>query len=207
MVITKIEKQRKNSKRVSLFIDGEFACGIYEDTLVKYALKAGDEITKKTIDEIINFDEYLYAKKASFDLLSYRLRSTREIKDKLRAKKISVKTINRTIEHLQEMGLMNDEEFARQFIQSYISTKPKGKNFIRQKLFQKGISKQIADKMLDGIYTNVDEKQIALDVLEKYLKRVRAKDISEKKRKIFSYLASKGFNFDIINEIIYEKLK
>lgn len=206
MVITKIERQRKNSKRVSLFIDGEFKCGLNDDTLVKYELKTGDRITKDTIDEVIKFDEYLFAKKAAYDLLSYRLRSIREIKDRLKQRKISAGTIERTISHLKELGLLNDEEFARQMVLANVRTKPKGRNVIKQKLFQKGISGQVSERILDEVFGNIDEKQIVLEVFEKYSKKLRTADKEGKKRKIFSYLARKGFDFDIINEIIREKL-
>jgi regulatory protein len=206
LVITKIEKQRKNSRRISLYIDGEFACGLYEDTLVKYGLRTGDEISKEILNEIINFDEYLYAKKSAFDLLSYRLRSIREIKDKLKAKKISSKTVERTLKHLKDLGLLNDDEFARQLILSNISSRPKGKGVIKQKLYQKGISKQVSEKILNEVFENIDEKKIAIDVFEKYSKKLKTDNNIQKKRKIFSYLARKGFDFDIINEIIHEKI-
>jgi len=206
LVISKIEKQKKNSKRVSLFVDGKFMCGIYEDTLIKYGLNRGDDISKETLNQLQNFDEYLYAKKVSYDLLSYRLRSIREIKDKLKAKKVSSHSIEKTINHLTELGLLNDEEFARQLIQSNISYKPKGKSLIKQKLYQKGISKQVAGKMLNDIFSNINEKNLIIPIFEKYLKKLKTGDINIKKRKIFSYLAGKGFDFDIINEIIREKL-
>lgn len=207
MVISKIEKQKKNRKRVSIFIDGEFECGVTEDSVVKFGLKSGDDISRKKLTEIIDFDEYLYAKKSAFDFLSYRLRSEREIKDKLKNKKISSKTIVRTIDHLRELGLLNDEEFTKQVIQNYITGKPKGKNFIKQKLFQKGVSRQISEKILEEVFTDVNEKQIILEVFDKYSKKLQNYDNKEKKRKIFAYLAGKGFDFDLINQVIYEKLK
>ncbi len=79
MVITKIEKQRKNSKRWNLYVDDEFACGISEDTFLNFGLRTNDEITQASIDEIKRFDEYQYAKKAALDSLSYRVRSRKEI--------------------------------------------------------------------------------------------------------------------------------
>ena len=206
MLISKIKRQSKNSKRVSIFIDDEFKCGLYEDTVVKYNLSTGDEISEETLDAIINFDEYLYAKKASFDLLSYRLRSEKEIKDKLKLKKISLRTIEKTIKHLKELSLLNDEEFAKQLVLENISSKPKGKNLIRQKLFQKGISKRISEQVLEDVFKSIDEKKIISELFEKYSKKVGSADIYEKKRKIFSYLARKGFDFEIINEVIQEKL-
>ena len=140
MLITKITKQKKSSKRFNLYVDDEFACGLGVDTIAKYGLSAGDKISKKTLDELLGFDEYIYAKKISYDLLSFRLRSTKEIRDKLRFKKISPKIIDRTISHLSELNFLNDEEFAKQYILAKTASKPLGKNLIKQKLIQFGIS-------------------------------------------------------------------
>ena len=76
-----------------------------------------------------------------------------------------------------------------------------------QKLFQKGISKQIGEKVLDDIFSGLDEKELALTNFKKYYGKLHDKDINAKKRKVFDFLARKGFNFDIINEIIKENIQ
>ncbi len=207
MVITKIEKQKKNSKRWNLYIDGEFACGISEDTFLKFGLRTNDEIADDTINEIKKFDEYQYAKKSALDSLSYRIRSTAEIRDKLKSKKISPGTIEKTVEHLDKMGLINDEEFARQLVLSKMGKKPAGKNVIRQKLFQKGISKNTADKVIEELYTADKEDELIADVYNKYAKKVEGMDKYQKRRKLYEYLVRKGFDNDSINEFLNEKLK
>ena len=120
MVITKIEKQKKNRKRWSIYADDEFIMGLSEETLLNSGLRADDEITKDKIAELKEFDEFVYAKKSALDFLSYRIRSTTEIGDKLRSKNISPDTVERVIAGLQKLGLIDDEEFARQLVQSYI---------------------------------------------------------------------------------------
>jgi regulatory protein len=187
-------------------VEGEFAVGISEETLLNFGLRTDDEITKETLAELIEYDEYIYAKKCALDFLSYRIRSTAEIKDKLRTKNISAGTSERVIKHLQKLGLIDDEEFARQLVQSYISEKPLGKKVIMQKLFQKGISKQVGEKVLDNIFDSLNEKELALTNFKKYFIKLRDKDINKKKKKVFEFLARKGFSFDVINEIINENI-
>lgn len=207
MVITKIEKQKKNSKRWNLYIDGEFACGISEDTFLNFGLRTNDEITEDTVDKIIKFDEYQFAKKAALDFLSYRIRSTAEIKDKLKSKKISSSTIEKTIVHLGKIGLINDEEFAKQLVLSKMGKKPAGKNVIKQKLFQKGVPKEIADNAIEELYTPDKEGELIADVYNKYVKKIADMDLFQKRRKLFEYLLRKGFNADTINEFLNERLK
>lgn len=205
MVITKIEKQKKNSKRWNLYIDGEFACGISEDTLLNFGLRTNDDITQASLDEIMRFDEYQYAKKAALDFLSYRIRSRKEVKDKLKEKKISQGTIDKTLAHLEKLSLLNDEEFARLVVQSKTGKNPAGKSVIRQKLYQKGISKEISEKVLGELYTESNEKKLLLDIFKKNSAKLKGLDENKKRKKMFEYLARKGFDFDLINELLNEK--
>ena len=196
MVITKIEKQKKNSKRWNLYIDGEFACGISEDTFLNFGFRTDDVISDETLNEVKRFDEYQFAKKSALDFLSYRIRSRKEIVDKLKS-----------IAHLEKLGLINDEEFARLLVQSSTGKNPSGKSVIRQKLYKKGISKEISESVLNNIFTEKTEKSFVLDLFNKYKKKLTGLDKRQKRKKMFDYLARKGFDFDIINEILNEKLK
>ena len=206
MLITGIEKQKKNRKRYNIYLDGEFFCGLYDDTILKFSLAANDEISAEKIGEIRFFDEYIYGKKAAFDFLSYRNRSVAEIRRKLKSKKVSDSTIERVTSHLQSMGLLNDAEFARQLITEKIKRKPIGKKLLMQKLFEKGVPKETGEQVLENIFTEVDEKELALKNFRKYYRKVKDKDMYEQKRKVFDFLSRKGFDFDVVNEVIRENI-
>lgn len=207
MTITKIEKQKKNKDRWNVFIDGSFACGVNSDTLLKFQLKSGDEIDENKLKEIQDFDEYLYSKKIAFDFLSYRIRSEKELKDKLKGKDISQTTIERTIKHLKDLKLINDEEFARQLINEKLAGKPAGKAVLRQKLLQKGISFKLSDEILNEFFSGDNEKEFVISNFDKYFRRVDGLDRQQKRKKMFDFLARKGFDFDIIKQVINEKIK
>jgi len=207
MTITKIEKQKKNKDRWNVFIDGAFACGVNSDTLLKFQLRSGDEIDENKLNDIQNFDEYLYSKKIAFDFLSYRIRSEKELKDKLKSKDISHTSIERTIEHLKELKLINDEEFARQLISEKLASKPAGKAVLRQKLIQKGISFKLSNEILKEYFSEDNEKEFVISNFDKYFRRVEGLDRQQKRKKMFDYLARKGFDFDIIKQVINEKIE
>ncbi|MBE2219275.1 MAG: RecX family transcriptional regulator [Ignavibacteria bacterium] len=205
MLITKLERQKKNHKRYNLYLDGEFYCGLYDDTLLKYGLASGDEVTEKQIGEIRGFDEYIYGKKISFDYLSYRIRTISEIKKRLKKAKLQQETIEKVIIHLKELKLVDDEAFARQLVAEKIKNKPAGKRMIEKKLYEMGIPKQVGESVLDELMDEETEKSLAAKVYDKLLPKLQGLDRQEARKKIFAKLASRGFNFDIINEIIREK--
>jgi len=207
VTITKIENQKKNKERFNVFIDGQFACGISGDTLIKFGLSANDKITDETLNEIKNFDEYLYSKKISFDFLSYRIRSEKEIRDKLKLKEISPGTIERTVEHLKELKLLDDEEFAKQLVREKLSSKPVGKAVLKQKLYQKGIPADITERILEESFNDTNEKEFVKEIFNKYFNRVKGLDIMKQRKKMFDYLARKGFDFELIKEVINENIQ
>lgn len=206
MIISSIEKQKKDKKRYNIYLEGEFFCGLYEDTILKYGLAAGDGVSESELSDIRSFDEYLYGKKAAMDYLSYRIRTKEEVRRKLRLKKLSESTIEKVIEHLVELNLLNDEEFARQLITEKIKRKPIGRRLLKQKLFEKGIPSATGEEVMQKIFSEVDEKELAFRNFAKYYKKVKDLEISERKRKVFDYLARKGFEFDIVNEVIRENI-
>lgn len=205
MLITKLERQKKNHKRYNLYLEGEFYCGLYDDTLLKYGLASGDEVTEKQIEDIRGFDEYIYGKKISFDYLSYRIRTISEIKKRLRKAKLQEEVIEKVITHLKELKLVDDEAFARQLVAEKIKNKPAGKRMIEKKFFEMGIPKQVGESVLNEMLDEETEKALALKVYEKLIPKISGLDKQEARKKIFAKLASRGFNFDIINEIIREK--
>jgi len=205
MLITKLERQKKNHKRYNLYLEGEFYCGLYDDTLLKYGLASGDDVTEKQIEEIRGFDEYIYGKRIAFDYLSYRIRTISEIKKRLKKAKLQEETTEKVITHLKELKLVDDEAFARQLVAEKIKNKPSGKRMIEKKLYEMGIPKQVGESVLDELMDEETEKSLAVKVYDKLLPKLQGLDRQEARKKIFAKLASRGFNFDIINEIIREK--
>lgn len=197
MKITKIERQKKRSNRYNIFLDGEFAFGLYDDTILKYGLRTNDEIGDEKINEMRKADEYIFGKNVAYKFLSYRQRSEKEIRTKLKEKKIQTGTIEKVIEYFKELKYLNDEIFSKTYLQNQLINKPAGKRLLKMKMLEKGISKETADKVLKENYTEEEELSSAKLLLTKYKKRIKQKDEREIKRRCFQYLISRGFDFDI----------
>ncbi|MBN1633689.1 MAG: RecX family transcriptional regulator [Ignavibacteria bacterium] len=199
MIITSIEKQKKKG-RYNVFLDGKFAFGVYEDTLVKYALHKNDELTEEMQNEIRNYDEYNYGKKVAYDFLYYRQRSEKELRTKLKQKNISGVNLEKIIEFFISHKFLNDEEFARSFVADELLKKPSGKRMIYHKLLRKGISKEIIEQVLVSSY--LDESLSAELLLKKYSVKIKDKPLPVKKQKAYNYLISRGFEFETTKEVV-----
>lgn len=202
-VITKIETQKNNSKRVSIFIDNKFAFGIYKKTLYKFDLTKGDKIDESLRREIILEDEYSDCINKSYSLLSYKDRTTDELKDKLLKKEFNINTINKVLNKLKDLGYLDDYEYAKRYIDFKIEKM--GSYKIKNKLLKKGVNERIINEILNK-YSQEYEFEKALKLAKK--RNEKYEDISYKKRyqRVSGYLKRKGYSYDIINNVLEDVL-
>lgn len=198
--ITKIEQQKKKKNRVNIYIDGEFAAGLYKDTVVKYHLYENKEITPAEISSIKEFEEFIDAKEKVLNFISYRERSQKEIKDYLSNKEVCRETIDKVLSDLEKAGLIDDRRFALTWIKNRNKINPRGNFALRLELQKKGIEEDEIEKLLGDI----DEKENARKVLNKAVKKYGIKASS--KNKILKYLQRRGFSIKTSIEVLEELL-
>jgi regulatory protein len=158
----------------------------------------------------INFEKFY---KASLNYLSFRPRSEKEIRDYLKRKtqnvkpQIDEKIIERIIESLKKSKFIDDEEFARRFIEQRIKIKHKAWRIIKFELRQKGISSELIDNIQNSensedAVSNNDFKS-ALELAERKMPRfAKIQDKRKIYEKLGRYLASKGFDWDTVKAVI-----
>jgi regulatory protein len=201
MKITSIEHQKKDG-RFNIFIDGEFAFGLYRETVYNFGLRVNDELTQPEIDRMRTEDELNFGKKVAFRYLNYKPRSEKEVRTKLYQKNISEKTIDEIITVLKDLKFIDDANYAKMYVESKVTLKPEGRRVLKMKLAGKGIEKELSLKTVEENYTEEIEIRKAKDLINKYSKRVKAKNPADKKQKIYRHLLSKGFSFDVISRVL-----
>lgn len=209
MIITKLEQQKRNSSRLNLYIDEEFVAGISSNTLAKFNLYKGKEITEKVLKELLyeevkrRFSDrainYLArAPKTEFKIRQYLRDLQYKKKGKWFDKNANIdfeKIFDEIVEKLKEMSLLDDQEYARLFVSSRIKNRPRGKFVLVSELLSKGVNKEIAIKVTDELIE--DE----YDILKKtYYKRYKEEDFDIADRKKIAYLQRKGFSYDLIKK-------
>jgi regulatory protein len=194
-IVTKIEVQKRNRKRRSVFIDGEFAFGLDEEVLYKSGLKKGESLTQQRIKEITNEEKQKEAKDVALRFLSFRRRTEKQVREKLKKKEFDEKTIEATIDKLKEFDLINDLEFATSWVKDRLALKPRGRKLLRQELWKKGIGKDIIDQVTEELCR--DEDKAALELVERIEKRYRNLEPKVARRRMFNLLLRRGFSYEV----------
>lgn len=206
--ITKIEVQKKNKHRYSVYINDSFEFGINEEVLLKYGLEVGSEIDEYFIENILKSEEQSKAKNYALNLLSYRQRSEKEISRKMRDKGYENNIIDNTIKFLEKNKLLNDREFAKSFIRDKVNIQKWGRNRIRIELYRKGVNKELINEVIEEEIEDELEYETAKKLALKKISTTYKKD--EKRvqyRKLYGFLQRKGYKSDIISRVLSEIIK
>lgn len=199
MKISKIEVQKKNKKRSSIYIDGEFKFGLDNEIILKYEIKEGDELTEDQIKNLLLAEEKQKIKQRAYRLLKYRSRSIAEMKERLLKLGYEPEIVERAVRELIEEGILNNHKFAREFVSDYTNLKPKGNIFIMKELK----SKKVDDLYIQEVLKERDEKSLIKKILEKKFSDFNKKD-PKQKAKIIRYLLYRGFTLQAIYEVLGE---
>ena len=130
-------------------------------------------------------------------------RSEKEVRDNLLKKNAPYEIIEQIISWLLDHKFIDDEEFARRFIEQRIKLRPRGMRVIKMELRQKGISQEIIEEITaknEGEEDN--ELAMAKRIVEKKIIKYKGLEKRDIYQKLGSHLASKGFNWDIIKQSI-----
>ena len=188
--------------RNKIYLDTEEIIDISPLIRQKYDLKVNDNI-ERFYDEI----SYEASLEKGIFLISLKDRTKKEIRLKLEEKFRNKSAILQAIEKLEELGYLNDLNYAI----SYIEGRTYGKNRISYNLFQKGIDKATVEKayltLSEEKEDNVDDTKLE-KLIEKNSKKININNQREEKKikeeqKLIQYLARQGFSLDKI----FKKLK
>ena len=146
-------------------------------------------------------DLFNKARDYAFRLLKFRMRSEKELRQRLKKKKFEESIIERVINFLREKEFVNDKEFARAWVESRLK-RPLGFRRIKQELQIKGIDKKIIDDVLAIAESNYDEDSIVLELAKRRLKRLKGIEPRKIKSRLYSYFLRRGFSPDVISDII-----
>jgi regulatory protein len=140
------------------------------------------------------------AYEAAVRYLAGRPHTVAEIHRHLRSKKFDAETIDRAIDRLRAQRYVDDEAFARWWVEQRERFKPRGQRALRTELAQKGVGRDVVDLILGERAPDADVEQ-ARRALSRPLTRWADMPDAEKRRKIHTYLAARGFDYDTIDEV------
>lgn len=213
--ITSVEPQKKNPKRFNVFLDGQFAFGADEDLVIDKRLIVGKQINPEELEKLLFEAEVGKLMERMYSLFNIRSRSEKEVRDYLKnlsfkrkikdQEEISQVSIDMVVEKLKHKRLLDDKQFALSWFAS--RSKKKGIQVIKGELFKKGISKEIIDSVVETGQDTNSQEIVAEKLLEKRLERFKNLSALDKKKKAYDFLMRRGFDYDLVKELVEKFIK
>jgi regulatory protein len=195
-IVTSIAGQARRADRVNVFVDSEFCFAARAEVVSQLGIVEGSLLTLELRARALDEDAFKSAYSVSLDLLARRARSVREISDRLRQKSFAGPTVERVLQRLREQGYVDDDAFARFWVENRTSYRPRGTRALQQELRAKGISSEIAGDAIAN--AEIDESAIALELARKRLASLEGLDPLVRKRRLMGFLQRRGFSYGVI---------
>lgn len=158
-----------------------------------------------------NDEQFEKGKNYVLYLLSFGDKSKSEVRERLEKKQYPHPVVEEIVRHLEDSGLLNDERFARGFAFSRIR---KGFSWrkIQYLLRKKGVDENTITKVLEGVFSQIDEGKMATELLHRKRYLPVKKELSRKERikhlsKIYRFLSGHGFSYSTIKKLIEKEMR
>lgn len=202
--VTAVRDQARHPDRVSIFIDEAFAFGVDRLVAAEHGLRPGVVLDEGAVAQLLAADEVSRAMSAALRLLAHRPRSRAEVATRLTRRAFSEAAIARAVDRLVELGYLDDEEFARYWVQNRVEHKPRGGRLLKQELRQKGVDAGTADLVIEG--TGIDEEAAAIELARARAERLRGLDPAARRRRLAGFLRRRGYGWEVVRRALDEAL-
>ena len=193
--ITALVVQKRNKERVNVFVDGEFAFGLAMIEALK--LRKGQLLDDDEIAHLKALDEIEVAHERALHYLSYRPRSVAEVRSNLK-EKYSDTAIEAVLERLERAGLLDDEAFARFWVDNREKFGPRSERALRYELRQKGVP----DSAIEAALSDLDEEDAAYRAALSRVYRYAQVDEETFKKRLGGYLSRRGFSYATVRDVL-----
>jgi regulatory protein len=212
--ITAITIQAKDKNRVNVSVDGNYRFSLDVFQVGELGLKVGKDYSEEELVGLEQESQFgkLYARALEYCLM--RPHSSREVKDylwrKTRTTKVKARNSNelkerpgvspviadRVFDRLVEKGYIDDEKFARYWLENRSLTKGASKRKLVAELRAKGVDQTTIEVALETT-SRSDESELRKVIAKKH---ARYQD----EKKLMAYLAGQGFGYDDIKQALSE---
>lgn len=192
--ITAIKAQKRNHQRVSIYLDGEFAFGL--SRFVAAWLEPGRKLSQADIDKLQQEDTYEIAFQKALQFIQHRPRSIEETRRRLIEKGFSEEVVQATLDRLLEKHYLDDNEFARLWIENRNAFRPRSNRLLAYELRLKGVADDMIAQALEK--HGGDQAELAYQAGIKKAKQCRNEARPDFLKKVGGFLGRRGFHYGIV---------
>src|SRR3954447_1141832 len=145
------------------------------------------------------------ARKILLDALTGQARSRKELRQKLAKKDVPGDLAEQLLDRFTEVGLVDDEAFARSWVESRQRSRGLARRALAQELRRKGVDDETARSALDDLDPS-QEQEAARQLVRKKLRSLRGVDRVTATRRLAGLLARKGYPAGLAFAVVRDEL-
>lgn len=197
MIITEIKPVKKVLSLI--YIDGEYAMKLDSVVLAENGIRVGCEVDEELLEELREKSDYKRAKEKALYLLTGKDYTKKQLMDKIK-KDSSEEAAEEVCERMEELGLVNDESYARRLAHDLIYIKRLSVMGAKYKMMEKGIDRELCEEILEEF--DVDPVEQITEIIErKYADKL---DDEKGRRRAVSALQRMGYGWSDIKSALAE---
>lgn len=202
--LAQIESISASGNRLSVRLGDGRKFKIQSEDLIELDLYQGRELCPEEVESLMSRSRMGDAYNKALNLLSFRPRSKRELERKLDA--FDAEVVHQVTEKLERLALIDDEAFARSWVEQRHGVKAIGKRRLASELFQKGISRELIDEALSEIS---DDEESAKELVRNRLGRSSNENGAgdeKMKARLYALLVRRGYESGTASRAVREVL-
>jgi regulatory protein len=201
-LIVEIEPAKRKKGWFELKISGKPPFLIDEETVFRNGLKAGDIISDSRLRRVKEEADLAWLKHRGMQILSRRMLSERDLRRKLSAERKPAELRDKAMSKLKEYGFYDDSVYAAAYTRSQLARGIKSRLYLKKKLWEKGIPREISESAIDKELEGIDEESAVRELASKKLRTLSNLPPDKAKNRLVSFLRNKGFSWDLIRNVV-----
>lgn len=173
-VVVSLTARGAQATRTEVVLSDERTFTIATEAVLTLGLSRDTPVDAQLEAELVDADLWFRAKDSALGLIARRAHARRELRDKLSRKEFPGRVIRRVLDHLEEVGLVDDRAFAEAYVRDRVKLRPRGRSALRAELAKKGVRGE-ADPAIEAVFEDegVDDRALAREAAEGWLARQR----------------------------------
>lgn len=185
-----------------VYLDGEKTGRLRATDVEELGLRRGAELDETEEREVMRRAQVVEARETCLSLLARRSRSRTELWRRLKTRKIGREVAEAVIGELERLGLVDDREHAKAWAEQAVRSGRAGPGAIRARLRQQGVSAEVGREATEAAMAGADEEELARRMAEKRLRALGGVDVQTRRRRVYNYLARRGFSHEAIRSAL-----
>jgi regulatory protein len=169
------------------------------DVLAMAGVVCGHRFSTADIDQLRTAESRHSALISALRFLSHRPRSEAEVVTALQRRRVAAAIIDEVVTRLKQNGLLDDEAFARNYVEVRDRVSPRSRRILQAELAAHGVSREIASSAPAVI---VDEADAAYRAGFRKARAVAGLTFEAFERKLGDHLLRRGFSYDVVRDAV-----